>query len=107
MRKFFRRLAALIHRQRLQRELEEEMAAHREMMPVERQRHFGSTPRLQEEAADQWGWSWLDHFRQDIRYGSRSLVRAPGFALTAIAVLSLGIGVYLAEIHLFSALVHR
>ena len=107
MRKLFRRLYALFHRRRLQRELEEEMAAHREMMPAERRRHFGSTLRLREEAADQWGWTWLDQIRQDFVYGARSLRRSPGFALTAIAVLSLGIGVNLAEIHLFSALLHR
>jgi len=51
MRKFFRRLSALCHRRRLQRELEEEMAAHREMMPADRQQHFGSTLRFQEEVA--------------------------------------------------------
>ena len=107
MGKFIRRLSALFHRRRLQQELEEEMAAHREMMPADRQRHFGSTLRFQEEAGDQWGWTWLDHFRQDIAYGTRSLTRSPGFALTAIAVLSLGIGVNLAEIHLFNALLHR
>ena len=83
------------------------MAAHREMMPADRQQHFGSTLRFQEEAADQWGWTLLDQFRQDIVYGARSLGRSPGFALTAIAVLSLGIGVNLAEIHVFSALLHR
>jgi predicted permease len=107
MRKFFRRLYALFHRRRLQQELEDEMAAHREMMPAGRRQHFGSTLRLQEEAADQWGWTWLDHFRQDLVYGMRSLGRSPGFALTAIAVLSLGIGVNLAGIHLFNALIHR
>ena len=107
MHKFFRRLNALFHRRRLQHELEEEMAAHREMMPAERRRHFGSALRFQEEAGDQWGWTWLDHVRQDILYGMRSLGRSPGFALTAIAVLSLGIGVNLAEIHLFDALLHR
>ncbi|SPE34857.1 conserved membrane hypothetical protein [Candidatus Sulfopaludibacter sp. SbA3] len=107
MRKFCRRCSAFIHRHRLQRELEEEMVAHREMMPPNRQRNFGSTLRLQEEAGDQWGWTRLDHFRQDFIYGARSLRRSPGFALTAIAVLSLGIGVNLAEIHVFNALMHR
>jgi len=107
MRKFFRRLSALFHRRRLRQELEVEMAAHREMMPAGRQRHFGSALRLQEEAGDQWGWTWLDHLRQDLLYGARSLRRSPGFALTAIAVLSLGIGVNLAELHLFNALLHR
>jgi predicted permease len=107
MRKFGRRLYALFHRHRLQQELEDEMAAHREMMPIDRRPHFGNTLRLREEAADQWGWTWLDHFRQDIVYGARSLRRSPGFALTAIAVLSLGIGVNLAEIHIFNAHFHH
>ncbi len=107
MRKFGRRLYALFHRQRLQQELEDEMAAHREMMPLDRRQHFGSTLRLREEAADQWGWTWLDHFRQDIIYGARSLGRSPGFALTAIAVLALGIGVNLAEVHVFNAHFHH
>src|SRR5687768_3639503 len=33
-----------------------------------------------------------DILRQDLRYTSRSLRRAPGFALTAILVVALGIG---------------
>src|SRR4029077_13382109 len=107
MRKFFRRLCALFHCRRLQQQLVEEMAAHREMMPADRQQNFGSALRFQEEVADQWGWTLLDQFRQDIVYGMRSLGRSPGFALTAIAVLSLGIGVNLAEIHLLNALLHR
>src|SRR5579864_7191504 len=107
MRKLLRRLSAFWHRRKLRRELQEEMDAHREMMPASRQRYFGSTLRLQEETADQWGWTFLDRFRQDFAYGVRSLARSPGFALTAIALLSLGIGVNLAEIHLLQALRHR
>jgi len=34
---------------------------------------------------------WFDIFIQDIRYGARELLRHPGFALTAIVSLSLGI----------------
>jgi predicted permease len=107
MGKLLRRVSAFLHRRRIRRELEEEMAAHRERMPAERQRYFGSTLRLQEEIGDQWGWTWLDRFRQDLLYGMRSLRRSPGFTLTAVAVLALGIGVNLAEIHLFHAVLHR
>ena len=105
--KYLRLLWAFVHRRRMERELEEEMAAHREMMPAGRRRNFGSTLRLREEAADQWGWTWLDQLRQDAAYGLRALRRSPGFALTAVAVLSLGIGVNLAELQVFHALLHR
>ena len=107
MRKFLRRLSALVHRRSLERQLEEDMAAHREMMPPERRRNFGSTLRFQELAADQWGWTWIDQLRQDLAYALRQLRRSPGFALTAIAVLSLGIGVNLAEAYIFNAFLHR
>jgi hypothetical protein len=107
MRKSFQRLLAFFLRRRLQQELADEMAAHREMMPADRQRNFGSTVRLQEEAADHWGWTSLDYLRQDLAYGMRSLRRSPDFALAAIVVLSLGIGVNVAEIQVFQALLHR
>ena len=107
MRKLFRRLDALFHRRRLRAELAEEMAAHREMMEPGRRRYFGSDLHLQEAASDQWGFAWLDQFRQDLAYGARSLLRSPAFTLTAIAVLSLGIGANLAEFHIFEALLHR
>lgn len=35
---------------------------------------------------------WLDDLRQDVRYGVRSLLRAPVFSLLAIVTLALGIG---------------
>jgi predicted permease len=107
MNKLLRRFSALLHRRQLRRELEEEMAAHREMMPADRRRNFGSTLRLHEQSADHWGWTWLDHLQQDLAYAARQLRRAPGFTFTAIAVLSLGIGVNLAEVHIFNAYLHH
>ena len=108
MRKLWRRLYFLLHRRRLERELAEEMEAHREMMPADRRSQFGNTTRLREESRDAWSWIWLDSFRQDLAYGVRVLRRAPGFTLGAVAVLALGVGANLAEFQIFDAMIfHR
>ncbi|MGH7445149.1 MAG: ABC transporter permease, partial [Longimicrobiales bacterium] len=38
------------------------------------------------------GLEWLGDIARDVRYGARSLLRAPGFALVAVLTLALGIG---------------
>jgi predicted permease len=55
-------------------------------------RKFGNPTQLREEARSSWSWDWLEKFLHDLRYGARTLTRAPGFALTAILVMALGIG---------------
>jgi predicted permease len=108
MRKLWRRLHFLLNRQRLERELVEEMEAHREMMPAERRTNFGNATWLREESSNTWVWTWLEQLIQDLSYATRVLWRARAFTLGATAVLALGVGVNLAELQIFDAeIFHR
>jgi len=46
---------------------------------------------MNEPARAWWGWVWLQRLRQDVQHGCRVLAASPAF--TAIAVLSLAIGI--------------
>jgi predicted permease len=88
-----RRISYLWNRRRLEREMAEEMAYHRELMSADGRTNFGDDLRLREDAREAWGWTWLDRLHQDLTYGARVLRNAPGFTLTAMLVLVLGIGI--------------
>ena len=55
-------------------------------------RDLGSLALIREDTSATWGWPLLEQFAQDVRQGSRALVRSPTFALTAIVTFALGIG---------------
>jgi predicted permease len=55
-------------------------------------RVFGNPALLRDQARANWSWNWLEKILRDLRYGTRTLLRSPGFALTAIFVMALGIG---------------
>ncbi len=55
-------------------------------------REFGNPAALREEARRSWSWGWLETMVRDVRFGTRSLRRSPGFTVTAIAVMALCIG---------------
>ncbi len=103
--RFLKKLALLFRRRRFRAELEEEMAFHRQQAEREfiaggmtpeaaryaATRRLGNATRVREKSHEVVGFK-LETMLQDLRFALRQLRKNPGFALTAIAILALGIG---------------
>jgi predicted permease len=99
----WRRIHFLLNRSRLERDLDDEMGAHR-AMKQDGEPRFGSPLKLREDARDVWGWGWWDHLVQDVTFGSRMLRKSPAFTLTAIAILALGVGINIAAFQILNSI---
>jgi hypothetical protein len=102
-------------------ELDEEIQAHLQMEIDERieegmslkearyaaQRKFGNGVLYKEMSEKVWRFAWLDSLVRDIRYALRSFRRSPGFALTVIGTLALGLGALTASFSILNALAWR
>jgi predicted permease len=55
-------------------------------------RTFGNPTVLRDQARNTWSWNWLEQIFKDIRIGTRTLARTPGFAIVSILVIAIGIG---------------
>jgi predicted permease len=77
---------------------EAEQASHRD---------FGNVLLLKEDIREMWGWTWLERFGQDIRYGVRTLRGNLLFTTMAVLSLALGIGANTAIYSVMDAVLFR
>jgi len=103
--RLLRKLQILFRRETFNRELEEEMSFHRAETEKEfrangmaskdarhaANRQFGNDARLRDESHETVGF-WFEGMLQDLRFAIRQLRKNPGFAVTAILILTFGIG---------------
>ncbi|MGO4212611.1 permease prefix domain 1-containing protein, partial [Terriglobus sp. YAF25] len=97
---------SMFRRKRTAKDFAEEIQAHIELEAEELQReglskdaahwkarrNFGSVRAAQEKFYMHGRWIWLDKLLRDLRHGVRSLLESPGFTITAIVTLALGMG---------------
>ena len=119
MREWLARLLDWGRRDRLDRELSDELQFHREHLerdaraagtPDAREaarRQLGNVTRVQEDARDRWSIPWLDNLQQDVRYAFRGLRRSPGFTAAVVVTLGLGIGANAAMFNVIDQLMLR
>jgi predicted permease len=115
------RCTSLLSEKRLDADLDEELRTHiafateenirRGMSPQQARtaalRNFGGFIQTRETYRQQRGIPMLEQLNRDIRFGFRQLCKSPGFALTAILTLALGVGANTAIFTLIDSIVLR
>ncbi|HEX7020775.1 MAG TPA: ABC transporter permease [Gemmatimonadaceae bacterium] len=115
------RVRALLRPNRVEQELDEELAFHIERetrklvdegmtLPAARQRaqaRFGSTALAADQCRDERGTAVIDNTIRDVQYAWRTFVKAPLSALTIVVTVAIGLGVVAVLFTVFNALMFR
>jgi macrolide transport system ATP-binding/permease protein len=98
MKPLWRRLQWFFHRDRFEREMEEEIRHHLALKAIEYGspeaacRQFGNVTLVKEDSRRMWIGTFLEQLGQDIRYAVRAMFANKLFSAMAILSLALGIG---------------
>lgn len=106
---------------RMERELTSELAHHMHELTAEYERRghshaeavrmakreFGGSDQVKESCRDERRWAWMFGIWQDAGFAVRQMRRSPGFALTAVLTLALGIAANVIVFGVLQAMVLR